>query len=181
MKSSTCIGRITDKRDIYKEVAGEIFFIEDFSVEDVTVPCVVSEFIINNMGGTIEAEVFIRSETIESTGKLFTFLEIAKARQVEEGSAELNEIELGGVVSQVRDMKLQKLNGNQVLPFILKYKTSDGSYSVAHVVAKGVQARQLSTLKKDDILEVAGSIKNDHGAIEVLVTRIDYHKESRRG
>lgn len=174
MKCFSVVGQMTNSKVIYKTVDGERFYKESFTMGDVTVCAVISEYLQDESQGINEVECYIRTETTEND-KLFTFLSVMSKKA--SNAESINRAVVGGIVSKVNGMKVKEKVGQHVLPFILKYKSHDDNFNVAHIVAKGLNARKLSKIEIGDILEVSGPIKIVYGAMEVVVETVDLYRK----
>lgn len=175
MKCSTGIGTLSQERQLYKEVKDEKFYITTVKMEGIDIPAVGSEYILDGLEGRVRLQYYLRSETTPDN-KLFTFMQIMTAQPVEETLEETNMIQIGGCIAKTKGLLIKNKIGLEVLPFIIKYKSYDGNFNVAHCVAKGAKARELSKIQKGDIVEVTGKFKKEHNALEVLVEEINFYK-----
>ncbi len=174
MKCSTSIGTLDPNRELYKNIKGEQFYLTQLHLDGIEIPAVGSEYIIGTLRGRIKFQYYLRSETIDEK-KLFTFIQIITAESVD-NEPESNCIQVGGYVAKTKGLLIKNSSGLEILPFIIKYRSYDGNFNIAHCVAKGAQARELSNIKKGDILEITGQFKKAHNTIEVLVQEINDYK-----
>ncbi|WP_273321526.1 hypothetical protein [Vallitalea guaymasensis] len=175
MKCSTSIVTLSSNREIFRKINGENFLVSKVIVEGIEIPAVGSEYILGNLQGRVEVKYYLRSETT-ADNKLFTFMYIITAKQVINNIPERNYIQVGGYVVKTKGLLIKNNTCMEILPFIVKYKSYDGNYNVAHCVAKGAKARELAKMKKGDIVEVTGKFKKEHNTLEVLVEEVDFYK-----
>ncbi|GMQ55945.1 hypothetical protein AN1V17_03370 [Vallitalea sediminicola] len=175
MKCSTSIVTLSPSREVFRKVKGENFYLSRIIMEGIEIPAVGSEHILGNLQGRVEVQYYLRSETT-SDNKLFTFVYIITAKQVITNKPETNCIQVGGYVVKTKGLLIENNTCMEVLPFIVKYKSYDSNYNVAHCVAKGAKARELAKMKRGDIVEVTGKFKKEHNTLEVLVEEVNFYK-----
>lgn len=175
MKCSTGIGTLSQDKQLYKTVDSENFYITTVKMSGVDIPAVGSEYILADLEGRVQLQYYLRSETTEDN-KLFTFMQIMTVHSVDDDTPETNRIQIGGCIAKTKGLLIKNKIGLEILPFIIKYKSYDGNFNVAHCVAKGAKARELSKIKKGDIVEITGKFKKEHNALEVLVEEVDFYK-----
>lgn len=176
MKCSTGIGTLSqEKKQLYKTVESENFYLTTVKMNGIDIPAVGSEYILQELEGRVELQYYLRSETT-TDNKLFTFMQIMTINPVDDDTPETNIIQVGGCIAKTKGLLIKNKIGLEVLPFIIKYKSYDGNFNVAHCVAKGAKARELSKIRKGDIVEITGIFKKEHNALEVLVEEVDFYK-----
>lgn len=175
MKCSTSIVTLSPNREIYKEIKNETFYLSEIIIQGIKIPAVGSEHILGDLSGRVEIKYYLRSETTKDN-KLFTFINIITAKRVTDDIPETNHIQVGGYVVKTKGILIKNNSCLEILPFIVKYKSYDGNYNVAHCVAKGAKARELAKMKKGDIVEVTGKFKKDHNTLEILVEEVDFYR-----
>lgn len=175
MKCSTSIVTLSPNREVFRKIKDETFYLSKVMMQGIEIPAVGSEHILGNLQGRVEVKYYLRSETT-TDNKLFTFMYIITADQVKDDLAETNCIKVGGYVVKTKGLLIKSDSCLEVLPFIVKYKSYDGNYNVAHCVAKGAKARELAKIKKGDIVEVTGKFKKEHNTLEILVEEVDFYR-----
>jgi hypothetical protein len=184
MKCSTCVGTLTTKRELYKEVSDETnkevlerYYLTELLIDGESYPAVGSEFILRDFEGKVEVKKYLRTESGGQHGsKLFTFIQIITCKKVSENTPDVNHITMGGTIVKSRGILPSRNSGMENLPFILRYSSYDKNRNIAHCVARESNARRLSLLAIGDILEFDGVLKINKGTIEVVVSTIILHK-----
>ncbi len=175
MKCSTGIGTLSQEKQLYKTVESENFYSTTVKMNGVDIPAVGSEYILQELEGRVQLQYYLRSETTPDN-KLFTFMQIMTIDAVDNDTPETNIIQVGGYIAKTKGLLIKNKIGLEVLPFIIKYKSYDGNFNIAHCVAKGAKARELSKIRIGDIVEVTGIFKKEHNTLEVLVEQVDFYK-----
>lgn len=186
MRCSTCVGTLSAKRELYREVLGEKgeveerYYISEINMDGKVFPVVASEYIIGDIEGKVKISCYLRTESNEFTkGKLFSFIQIITCKEVDSSLPDVNIASIAGIVMRRKDILPTLKSGKENLPFVIRYTSYDRNRNIAHCIARGANARKLNVISEGDVLSLDGHFKIHKGTIEIGVEKVLQHRPKK--
>ena len=150
---------------------GEVFYKLDATFAEIPMEVVISSYVWSNeYFGKVKLTGYPYVYRDQQGYYIVTWFAHSVA-VVEEDTPENNNVNLNLLVTKREPMSVSR-NGVDILKFIGTQLSFDHSLVVLYCLAKDVTARQLSKLKRDDVVTGVGEIVMHRGYRNVVITEI---------